>query len=235
MFASTDDTFREFLKACAATPERCPLARNNRTCADLEKVMEDLFETLKYNPIAFNGTLITYTSVKTQVVSTLYRPKAYQTLSIQLDSLIEGDYATYTKLTQAAAGIPVQAQAVLGIRCGDKTARASKLSELEPVVDKFLETSKWFGDFALGQYTLTCAQWQFEAKERYLGDFQVKTKNPILFVGNTFDPVTPLVSARNMSSGFEGSVVLQHNGHGVSQDTCSSSTWVQLHRSNANI
>ena len=37
-----------------------------------------------------------------------------------------------------------------------------------------------------------------------------------MFVGGPFDPVTPLISAYNMSTGFEGSVVLQHNGYGVS-------------------
>jgi len=35
-----------------------------------------------------------------------------------------------------------------------------------------------------------------------------------LLVGNSYDPVTPLVSAMNTSAGFEGSVVLHHNGYG---------------------
>jgi len=36
----------------------------------------------------------------------------------------------------------------------------------------------------------------------------------MLFVGNSFDPATPLVSAVNASAGFEGSVVLVQNGYG---------------------
>ena len=55
------------------------------------------------------------------------------------------------------------------------------------------------------------------AKERYTGGFSdIKTKNPLLFVGNTYDPLTPFVSAQNASAAFEGSVVLQHDGYGVS-------------------
>lgn len=52
------------------------------------------------------------------------------------------------------------------------------------------------------------------AQEQYHGDFQVKTSKPLLFVGNTGDPVTPIIGAWNMSSGFEGSVVLEHCGFG---------------------
>lgn len=59
-----------------------------------------------------------------------------------------------------------------------------------------------------------CAQWPYNAKERYQGDFQVKTKNPVLFIGNTGDAHTPLVSAYNVSSGFEGSSVLEIDGYG---------------------
>lgn len=61
-----------------------------------------------------------------------------------------------------------------------------------------------------------CAQWKIEPKERYTGDFNVKTKSPVLFIGNIFDGLTPLVSAKNVSSTFEDSVVLTVNGWGVS-------------------
>lgn len=76
--------------------------------------------------------------------------------------------------------------------------------------------SKWFAHFGLGTSGYLCAQWPFEAAERYEGSFLgVETKNPILFVGNTYDPVTPLASAHNVSAGFVGSVVLQHDRYGV--------------------
>jgi hypothetical protein len=48
-----------------------------------------------------------------------------------------------------------------------------------------------------------------------LGDFKVKTKNPILVAGNIFDAHTPLKSALNITVGFEGSGLLVVNGTGV--------------------
>jgi hypothetical protein len=42
------------------------------------------------------------------------------------------------------------------------------------------------------------------------------TSFPLLFIGNTIDPVTPLVGAKKMSNLFNGSVVLTVNTPGVS-------------------
>jgi TAP-like protein len=78
-----------------------------------------------------------------------------------------------------------------------------------------MNNSRIAGDMAV-HFITQCAQWQMDAKERYEGDFQVQTVNPILLLQNTSDPVTPLRSAHNMSAGLEGSVVLEQNGYGVS-------------------
>ena len=77
------------------------------------------------------------------------------------------------------------------------------------------ETSNLFWPTTVS-YPMLCAQWPFEAKERYSGDFNVKTRTPLLFIGNTYDPATPAASARNMSASFEGSGMLERNGYGVS-------------------
>ena len=42
------------------------------------------------------------------------------------------------------------------------------------------------------------------------------TKYPLLFNVTTYDLLTPLVSAQNVSAGSEGSVVLPHDRYGVS-------------------
>lgn len=55
---------------------------------------------------------------------------------------------------------------------------------------------------------------ELNAKEKYLGNLTVSTRHPALIIGNTFDPVTPLKSARNTSADLLESVVLQHDGYG---------------------
>ena len=53
-----------------------------------------------------------------------------------------------------------------------------------------------------------------QAKERFSGPFEGRTKNPILILGSPYDPVTPLIDAKNVSRSFQGSVLLQHNAVG---------------------
>ena len=49
------------------------------------------------------------------------------------------------------------------------------------------------------------------------GPFRGNTSHPIIYLSNMADNVTPLVSARNNSAGFPGSVILvQENSYGVS-------------------
>lgn len=221
MLAATDATFEALLDACFETQDKCALARKFDSVDDLKEALASFFEDLKYNPIPVFPSItlpfaLDYSTVKSVVVSSLYRPGEYQNITRVLDGLLEGNTTALEEvfLSPSFSGIPQQAEAVMGIRCGDKIPRAGSLEALEPIEEAYRETSKWFSGFSRGFYVYACAQWPFEAKERYEGDFQVKTKNPLLFIGNTYDPVTPLVSAQNMSSGFEGSVVLHHNGFG---------------------
>ena len=53
-----------------------------------------------------------------------------------------------------------------------------------------------------------------------VGPFEGNTSYPILYLANSADNITPLISAKNNSAGFPGSVILvQQNTYGVSQKT----------------
>ena len=69
-----------------------------------------------------------------------------------------------------------------------------------------------------------CAQWPFKPAEQFDGKFvDINTSYPILFVNSAFDPITPIDQAWEVASGFRGSVLLTHKGHGVSAN--SFDTW----------
>jgi hypothetical protein len=109
-------------------------------------------------------------------------------------------------------------EATAGIRCTETAFKTDNLTEILPILDEFLINGDGTGDTEPIGIFMACAQWKVKAKEIYTGGFHnITTKNPVLFVGNTFDPLTPLVSAYNTSAGFDGSVVLQHDGYGVSR------------------
>ncbi|RVX74486.1 hypothetical protein B0A52_01612 [Exophiala mesophila] len=75
------------------------------------------------------------------------------------------------------------------------------------------DQSASMGDF-WAQTRLDCAGWRKLAKWRFAGPFAGNTSHPILWIGNTYDTVTPLWNAHRMSEYFPGSVVLQQDSEG---------------------
>jgi pimeloyl-ACP methyl ester carboxylesterase len=226
----TDDTFTGVLEACLEVgPEKCALANQGSTLDELVAVWEQLIVDMKFNPLPWSipsleaGGFIEYNSLMYYVHQSLYRPRGYQNLTAAIDALVRRDALTWLTLTldltvpdPNAPTDPAPATlAVFGIRCGDKQTDADELSDFYPWVDKSKKKSKWFYGFGLGVNALLCGQWKMPAKERYSGPFEnIKTSNPLLVIGNRFDPVTPITSAKNISAGFEDSYLLEINSFG---------------------
>lgn len=219
LYAGSDAVYQAFLNLCIQDRPNCPLASNHTTAASLDAQLQGLLEDVKYHPRYTNGTIVDYSLLKTFIFMSLYTPVLWKSDAAALASLIAGDVDAF--VTTANRGVdgglarPKQ-QAVLGIRCGDKLASGfeADYDNFVEMYNRNLEMSPLWGDGAAGTLVATCAHWKAPAKEVYKGDFKVKTKNPLLWLGSPFDPVTPLASAVNMSSGFDGSVVVQHNGLG---------------------
>jgi hypothetical protein len=169
--------------------------------------------------------MVTYGGLKSTIVSALYFPVKWSNLATLLAAVLERNASAYVAAGASApdpfppstfpdfSGLEV----VRGIQCADKSFRANDLVEMRPVLARF-ESESWVrgdGDAAIA--AIQCARWKFASKERYTGTFDnIRTKFPALIVGNSIDPTTPLASARNLSEGLRGSVLLQNNGYGVS-------------------
>lgn len=217
-FADTDKTFSGFLSACiAAGGEKCALARLKTTVSDVEQKVYTLIETVKYRPIPYQGMLLDYTIVRNVIFLALSTPAQYPDLATFLHSLLTGSMeeldSVFGRLRTGED--PVFSERRFGIQCGDKTARTSTSDDVLPVIGQLWNISKLAGDRITYDVDI-CSRWKLGANERYLGDFKATTSHPALIIGNTLDPVTPLVSARNASQSLLGSVVLQHDGFGVS-------------------
>lgn len=216
--ASTDSAFSGFCAQCVDNKEICPIA-GDRTATELEEDIYAALETLKYNPIPVSvegkGVLIDYASVKGIVYYALYFPAQWPALAHKLDVLFSGNATAILPDLLVPPSSAPDAEAGIGIKCSDILAHAESLDEVLPAVEARWEKSRFGGDVA-DFVALQCARWGMPAKERYEGDFQVETAHPVLLVSTQNDPITPLVSAKNMSAAFEGSVVLEQEGYGVS-------------------
>ncbi|KAF2013974.1 hypothetical protein BU24DRAFT_395102 [Aaosphaeria arxii CBS 175.79] len=105
------------------------------------------------------------------------------------------------------------------IACNDANGRynLSTVEKFTEQVEQQFELSKYMGESWAAGTSINCRK-----LEVFAPDSQVfegvpsanKTSNPILFVGNTYDPVTPLTHAKSMSKRFAGSGVLQQDSVG---------------------
>lgn len=232
-FSDSDNAFRSIMDACAQLgPEKCPLSREHSTGTQLVAYFEKVFVDVRNNPIPVSypdlgyGALIDYTSVMDYVYTRLYAPPKFQYLISILDALSERSGTKYQEVYTLDKGAspklpsedttPAAQFAASAIRCGDRFPRTEKFEEVEEILDIAHKISPKFGYYGANLNAQLCAQWRFKAVERYDGSFNVKTKNPVLFISTTYDPATPIVSAYNMSSTFEGSVVLEQKSIGVS-------------------
>ncbi|KAI4270607.1 MAG: hypothetical protein L6R38_007072 [Xanthoria sp. 2 TBL-2021] len=200
-------SFDGFFTGCVAHPEACELAQDSPTPADLKRKFYDLLFSLRYEPyvakVNGNATIVDYNALKAVVQTALYSTTTWPILASGLHGLLTKNDTAVAALVslqpKSPSGIyPNEGPEAYigGIRSSDVQSRTDNLKSLYPILEKFF------------------AQSQILAKGAFTGDFHVKTKNPILFVGSDRDALTPLVSAQNASSGFEGSVVLQHGGYG---------------------
>jgi pimeloyl-ACP methyl ester carboxylesterase len=102
--------------------------------------------------------------------------------------------------------------ATMAILCNDGDDVPGDLKSSQEYFEMLTNASSWGEIWA--RIRLGCAGWPKFPKDHFQGPFEANTSHPILLVGNTADPVTPLWAAKKMSRGFKDSVVLTQNSAG---------------------
>lgn len=104
----------------------------------------------------------------------------------------------WTEQLAAIVGDPTPANDLnaewrLGVLCSDQNNKYYKktLHDLRPQL-KELEDQSIVGE-VWSKSMLGCTGWSIKSHDTFTGPFGSDTETPILFVGNTYDPATPLV------------------------------------------
>ncbi|EOD47190.1 putative alpha beta hydrolase fold-1 protein [Neofusicoccum parvum UCRNP2] len=202
---------------------------------DLEAKAKAILAKMYHNPIQVKGEfpeVVTWSDVRLFMFMALYEPlHAFPLMAEMLAAMSRGDedgemerYLTGKHFFACAASgndtnvAQVDGEASMAIMCSDGDPQDyldidgmdehwRKLDAISPTVG-----AMWAG------HRMNCAGWTIRPKYRftdYKPEFGGNTSNPILWVGNTADPVTPLVNAHKMKSLFPGSEVLAQNSPGL--------------------
>ena len=224
--ADADLTLAGFFKSCTENPDLYSLAQDGKSAEELSQKFYHLLSQLKYNPIADGtGQLVfrllqdyiaylcfDYTFLKGLVTTSIQDTIGWRSCADALHGLLTNkltlvrDSATLFN-TSAKPIFPNNGiDAFLRIFGSDAAFQTNKLSDLKTITDAANKKSWIYGDSIPYQFAATF-QWPFQAKERYEGTFQVKPAKPVLIIGSPYDPLTPLISARNLSAGLKNSVL----------------------------
>lgn len=239
-----DETLRAAFAACrAAGPKRCPHG------ATIAAEWDDLLARLAKGPVTTADGTLSRGEVLSSVLTSLYDP---DTIAPMMD-WIHADYLVVTgKRRTLAPKPPAPAEAkTFGLPGASKPGPVITGHEPMPDAAKWWDTFKQAGvmcsdslnpsdpnawtryadaSAASSWFTPTwtwnsslCAGWPGHSTGVYRGPFTVKPAHPLLVVGNTHDPATPLTAARSVAAASPGARLLTVDayGHtGANKSTC---------------
>ncbi|KAH7383759.1 TAP-like protein-domain-containing protein [Pyrenochaeta sp. MPI-SDFR-AT-0127] len=234
-----DDGYDWFFKLCyEAGPQKCAFAGESSSPGEIKRRFDDLLEKLEKTPLILSDPqlnsrpeMITKSRVLNAGFSTLYAPSTrFPILALGLAGL-EKDNATIYLAAEKAASSPeipgpfnydttASQEVLIFVTAIDAAGRypISDVDEYITVSEEIRNISFYAGKSYAETNVLINAGLDLLPPESqsFPGFKKTKTKNPVLFINTSADPITPISSAKHMSQYFEGSVVLEQNsvGHG---------------------
>ncbi|KAF8482308.1 TAP-like protein-domain-containing protein [Gautieria morchelliformis] len=222
----TDKILQLFYDECAAAGLACPLYANSSSL--VQRRVEEIFMAIQVSPLAVvDGTgsgygVVDHSMLKRDFFTALYSPFTDLNQYAHILAAVEGGDGrlalTYNQKfhvqpkCNSEPTLPIETlDATTAIMCGEGQAVNFGFARIARQFEQLSQVSK-FADVVVERTTLTCAGWQIKVKNRYCGQlsgpFNSTTRFPLLIIGNTMDPVTPLVGAKKAAHGFKDSVLL---------------------------
>ncbi|KAF8514404.1 TAP-like protein-domain-containing protein, partial [Gautieria morchelliformis] len=218
----TDKILQLFYDECAAAGLACPLYANSSSL--VQRRVEEIFMAIQVSPLAVvDGTgsgygVVDHSMLKRDFFTALYSPFTDLNQYAHILAAVErGDgrlALTYNQKfhvqpkCNSEPTLPIETlDATAAIMCGEGQAVNFGFARIARQFEQLSQVSK-FADVVVERTTLTCAGWEIKVKNRYDGPFNSTTRFPLLIIGNTMDPVTPLVGAKKAAHGFKDSVLL---------------------------
>ncbi|KAF2761837.1 proteinase [Pseudovirgaria hyperparasitica] len=236
----TDKILWKLFEHCAeAGPEDCPMyveGGSDAIMASYDRLLRDIW----FDPLPVPASLtrgpdvITWSDMISFMRMAIYQPLAESKFVADVfGALAKGNGSAFAdwKQSETAQSCPTKECKLAGpysppcnrqnggdassaIMCTDSPGLGqldiSAFSEyMEALANQSSVLGYWWSHERLG-----CVGWKAKAKWRFDGPFTGNTAHPLLFIGNTLDPVTPLANAARMSKQYKDAVLLQQDCEG---------------------
>ncbi|RYP16634.1 hypothetical protein DL765_005025 [Monosporascus sp. GIB2] len=217
------DAFYEYCHS--AGPEDCAFYAESPGAIEqrLSSLLEDIRKYPVIVPASESGPdmpkLVTWSSVKRLISSVLYQPiHLFKKFARILKAVEKGDGVPFYELVGADQSTPPI--------CSIEAVPPS-VPRVEPANDDAFPAIISAAGDVTALFRLASVGRTVRPKWRYSGPFEGNTSHPILYVASMADNISPLISARNNSQGFRGSVVLVQNSYGCGRSGAYAVTLVE--------
>ncbi|KAJ7223535.1 TAP-like protein-domain-containing protein [Mycena pura] len=223
----TDKTLQTFFDGCAAAgPAAC--AFHASSAEQIAANLAALTDAVRAQPFPVltnvSHGIVDFSFVRNLIFAALFSPyAAYAGFAQDLAALARGNatraYAEHQapafECDCAAGQAPFTAnifEAQIATTCGDARAVADSVTQLR----EFYANEARLSSFAdiWGHWRIWCSGWNVHREGRFLGPVGGHTSYPLLIIGNTADPLTPLVWAKKAATQFPGAVLLTQDSPG---------------------
>ncbi|WP_328322707.1 alpha/beta fold hydrolase [Kribbella sp. NBC_00382] len=198
----------QFFKLCdTSTSPKCDFGDGNSKAA-----YDALAARLLKDPLELpDGTVVTYADLVQETLNDLYNAGTYHTLARYLHAIDTGTVPE-AKALQTETPYYQTSEGFNGVWCTDslRPAHPSAWANAARTADRnwpyFGRPWNWSAS--------VCANWPGHDSDRYLGPFNKRTANPILVIGQRWDPATPYEGAVSTSKLLGNARLLTVNGWG---------------------
>ncbi|KAL3451192.1 Alpha/Beta hydrolase protein [Aspergillus insuetus] len=235
-----DEAMGEFVRLCySAGPKKCSFW--GPSMANITDRLDGIIERLRDHPAPVSmvenpgntPTLVTYSDLKALFLTTIYNPLSR--FPSMADTLHELERGNVSALVGAFASSDSISDSRLAILCADsyRRNRLTTLEDFKRYAEYTAYKSRYIGDmYPIYIENILCRSFRMQLPDSLVVQGPISaldrpTSFPVLFTSNTIDPITPLKSARTMSSQFAGSVLLLQEavGHTVVSNGASDCYW----------
>jgi TAP-like protein len=186
--------FRQVRSLCQrAGPARCALAGHGPVAAQVGRLLARLRRGPIPAPSAARPRKLSYGDLLIGVFGQLGRPAGWPQLASWLAQAARGGGSALESEVQLAR--PVFRSALVSgtaLQCADKPPPSQGSQAWPSVIGRLTRISRFFGPVLGWWVWAPCASWAVPSTNRYTGPWNASTRNPILVIGNRFDPQTPL-------------------------------------------
>jgi pimeloyl-ACP methyl ester carboxylesterase len=230
------ETLDRFFELCGeAGPPRCAFAADG----DPEQKYAELAARLRTAPLLVPvpgqpAQPLTYSTVVRMTVGLLYNGATWPLLGQLLQAAYSGDGAAVATVLESLQpptpdGYLNYPDANAAITCGDTDNPRDpyRYGEVGRALDA--TTAPYVGS-RWAYAGLVCAPWTGRSTERHTGPWDSWTRNPVLLIGNRYDPATPYRNAVAVADLLPNSTLLTVDGVGhwaVRGSSCAASLMAQ--------